>query len=302
MTIQFLRLVHNFCDRDCDNHSDKRLLLSASEREFIFSSDGLPLTPSPDVPPGLLSKVIQAFVAESDDSPYRFWLASCVEAYLRGSTIQEQYFVAQSGLLSYLLEHVSSERIHCAGSLQTSFDLLGEVCKGNVEVLGLLMSKLDEDGFRRLMRVAASNLVDSNVFIRALILSLEKEAAAHAERCTVGKSTRFYLTHAWWDAVSDHDTELEEARHCDNSRPSDWFPPFQERPSATLFSPSSPGIHALSAAATRSPQSSFPSFESVEFTDSARTMARFLNVNRPHLVQALLQVVDLQCINHENIW
>ena len=66
-------------------------------------------------------------MSESDESPYRFWLASCIEAFLRGSSPREQLFVAQSGLLQHLVEEVSTPKLHCAGVLQTSFDLLGEL-------------------------------------------------------------------------------------------------------------------------------------------------------------------------------
>lgn len=33
---------------------------------------------------GLLSKIVDVFMMEPMDSLYRFWLASCVEAFLRG--------------------------------------------------------------------------------------------------------------------------------------------------------------------------------------------------------------------------
>lgn len=33
---------------------------------------------------GLLSKIVDVFMKEPMDSLYRFWLASCVEAFLRG--------------------------------------------------------------------------------------------------------------------------------------------------------------------------------------------------------------------------
>lgn len=33
---------------------------------------------------GLLSKIVDVFMREPMDSLYRFWLASCVEAFLRG--------------------------------------------------------------------------------------------------------------------------------------------------------------------------------------------------------------------------
>ncbi|CAN0487869.1 unnamed protein product, partial [Discosporangium mesarthrocarpum] len=35
---------------------------------------------------GLLSKIVDVLMDEPADSHYRFWLASCVEAYLRGGT------------------------------------------------------------------------------------------------------------------------------------------------------------------------------------------------------------------------
>lgn len=35
---------------------------------------------------GLLSKIVDVFMKEPMDSLYRFWLASCVEAFLRGGT------------------------------------------------------------------------------------------------------------------------------------------------------------------------------------------------------------------------
>jgi Trpc4-associated protein len=87
LCVQYLRLLHNFCDRDCDNYAGRRLLLSVAEREFIFAHPRLPAEYDiSTLPPGLLSKISTAFMGESDESPYRFWLASCIESYLRGSS------------------------------------------------------------------------------------------------------------------------------------------------------------------------------------------------------------------------
>merc|ERR1711935_40426 len=98
LCVQYLRLLHNFCDRDCDNYNGRRLLLSPAERGFIFEDCHIGSTPREisSLSPGLLSKVIAAFVGESDESPYRFWPASCVESYLRGSSSVEQVFVAKT--------------------------------------------------------------------------------------------------------------------------------------------------------------------------------------------------------------
>lgn len=47
---------------------------------------------------------------------------------------QEQLFIAGGGLLPHLVKEITSDGMWCAGSLQTAFDLLGELCKGNRDV------------------------------------------------------------------------------------------------------------------------------------------------------------------------
>lgn len=49
---------------------------------------------------------------------------------------QEQLFISGGGLLPHLVKEIASTGMWCAGSLQTAFDLLGELCKGNREVRG----------------------------------------------------------------------------------------------------------------------------------------------------------------------
>jgi hypothetical protein len=255
LSVQYLRLLHNFCDRDCDNYAGRRLLLSDDERKYVFSGEVWEDGEKPSgLKEGLFSKIIGAFFREPDDSPYRFWLASCAESYLRGSSPHEQLFAAKSGLLRHLVKDIISDRLHCAGSLQTSFDLLGEACKGNSEVLNLLVSSLDEETFRKLMSAAAANLVDSNVFLRSLLLSVERISASRLFKSAdtlkpadpwsdheygpwtghSGSDTRFYLTHSWWDASilpTDPSRRKQLAQKSanemayDDARSSDWFPP-----------------------------------------------------------------------------
>ena len=333
LCVQYLRLLHNFCDRDCDNYGGRRLLLSDAERQFIFE------TSSSDrdydvshLQPGLLSKVIAAFMGESDESPYRFWLASCVESYLRGSSPAEQVFVARSDLLKHLISDITSERLHCAGSLQTSFDLLGELCKGNAEVLRLLVADLDEESFRKLMSVAAANLVDSNVFIRSLLLSLERMSSAnklmplHLDpelfvgrrgkwRSNNGVFSRSYLAHSWWDTclVNMNPDANEETEKCesetksDAARPSDWFPTmgtievYNMKPPESVDAPSV-GLHAgvghfgwvfTPVGDTLSSAAHAP--------NTVERLSWFLAANQTRLLRDLLGVVDLRNINHENI-
>ena len=332
LCVQYLRLLHNFCDRDCDNYAGRRLLLSDDERKFIFEhSPDMPYDIS-DLQPGLLCKIIAAFIGESDESPYRFWLASCVESYLRGSSPAEQVFVARSGLLQHLIDDITSERLHCAGSLQTSFDLLGELCKGNSEVLRLLVHDLDEESFRKLMSVAAANLVDSNVFIRSLLLSLERISSSsqlmplHLDadlfvgrsgkwRSNNGIYSRSYLTHSWWDScLTNLNIEGEEAvvdstseSRNDSSRPSDWFPTigtinaYAMKPPEVVPTPS----NALHDGVGHFGWVFTPVGESLSSAahapNTVERLSWFLAANQTRLLRDLLGVVDLRNINHENI-
>ncbi|CAB9509620.1 potential channel 4-associated protein [Seminavis robusta] len=331
LCVQYLRLLHNFCDRDCDNYPGRHSLLSPSERELIFRKKGGNDYNSFPVEQGLLSKIVEAFARESDESPYRFWLASCIESYLRGSSPGEQVFVARSGLLMHLVEDITSERLHCAGSLQTSFDLLGELCKGNNEVLNLLVSDLDEESFRKFMSVAAANLVDSNVFIRSLWLTLERLSAANRQvalhfdsgmgrgsswRSPIGPSSRYYLTHSWWDTMGvalesegNFDIDNDEDETNDLDRPSDWFP--------TSEVVEAQGMHTWNDLEFISSMSGLNEsvghfgwvFSPVGENLSAATfepntterLSWFLAANQARLLRDLLGVVDLRNINHENI-
>ncbi|CAJ1969482.1 unnamed protein product [Cylindrotheca closterium] len=334
LCVQYLRLLHNFCDRDCDNYAGRRLLLSQGERNHVFER-GNPNDVS-QLQPGLLSKITTALIGEVDESPYRFWLASCIESYLRGSSPAEQVFVAQSGLLKHLVKDITSDFLHCAGSLQTSFDLLGELCKGNSEVIHLLVKDLDEESFRKLMSVAAANLVDSNVFLRSLLLTMERMSASrrlmplHLDpecfamrqgtwKSQSGVDSRAYVTHSWWDTEVKEPSKTEEIngkaenlqtpteRKQDKARASDWFPSsamitaYRMRPPGTI-DPSLTGLH-----------DGVGHFGWV-FTPFGETLATathepntverlswFLAANQTRLLRDLLGVVDLRNINHENI-
>lgn len=58
----------------------------------------------------------------------------CVNLFRPRFRTQEQLFIAGGGLLGHLVQEITSDGVWCAGSLQTAFDLLGELCKGNREV------------------------------------------------------------------------------------------------------------------------------------------------------------------------
>lgn len=151
LKIQFLRLIHNFCDRDYTDNSSKLLLLSEHELRLLNDAEASPIELShPDK--GLLCKIIHTLIRQPADSIYRFWLASCVEAFLRRAAPNEQLFVARTPLLQSLVNEIlNGGGYRSPGSFQSAFDLLGEMTKGNWQTLQLFHRMLSNDQFGRFM-------------------------------------------------------------------------------------------------------------------------------------------------------
>ncbi|KAF0720761.1 Aste57867_40 [Aphanomyces stellatus] len=188
LKIQFLRLIHNFCDRDVQDHSNKLMLLSPDEQRSVHTGDRL----DPDRPQkGLLCKIIDVLCAQPSDSIYRFWLASCVESFLRRASQAEQYFVARTPLLPALLKEILGCGFKPSGSLQSAFDLLGEMTKNNPTTLVLFNASMDDVQFASFMQVVVSNLVDSNVFVRSMLLSVENHPATMAQYPALSRLFKF---------------------------------------------------------------------------------------------------------------
>jgi len=124
---------------------------------------------------GLLNKIIILFNNFHPNSNYRFWLASCVEAFLRGFNECHQIFVAHSGLLFNLLKQILTKQITKSSNVQISYDLIGEIMKFNRHNISFIENIcLKYDWMSQLADHALVNVVDSNVFLRALLLSFER--------------------------------------------------------------------------------------------------------------------------------
>ncbi|KAH3768358.1 hypothetical protein DPMN_169570, partial [Dreissena polymorpha] len=183
LKIQFLRLVHSFCD-----HSDyKHLLLSKSELnevKRINAKAGTLQLPNLDNvnkvlmcrgSKGLLTKIVDVMKKEPTTSTFRFWLARAIESYLRGSTSYcDQVFLMRRGLLQHVASNIVEHEISQKEILQSSFDLLGELIKFNIEAFKTFDTIFTTDEkFEKFISTVNRKLVDSNMFIRSLILSLE---------------------------------------------------------------------------------------------------------------------------------
>lgn len=184
------------------------------------------------------------------------------------------------------------------------------------------------------MSVAASNLVDSNVFIRSLLLSLERMSYGNQFH-DVGSNTdgsganyrewrtvndihfRAFLTHSWWETSvetpSHNSSELDKAAtnseiRRDQIRASDWFP---SKENSTDNAEQHQQPHMSNGGDFREsigrfgwvykPEANASTNTMGHSPDSIDRMAWFLTANRTRLLRDLLEVVNLNNINHENI-
>ena len=176
LRVQYLRLVHNFFDSDFLFNNNKKLLLSKAERKLLNTLPGRNLLDASyfhNKQRGLMNELMIIHKSDKVETPFKFWLSLCIEAYARGSTGQEQIFLARGGIVSALLQIIRENRTNATQTLQSTFDLLGEVVRFNKLCIELVNGAMDDMEFTQFMDVVLSNLVEGNVFLTALYVSLE---------------------------------------------------------------------------------------------------------------------------------
>ncbi|CAH3021733.1 unnamed protein product [Porites evermanni] len=182
LKIQFLRLVHSFCDR----HENKHLLLTpkeVDELQELYVQNDLELPESlPNTnrklcctgEKGLLTKILETLIECPATAPLRFWLSRAIEGFLRGrASVGDQLFLIKRGLLEHLVDHITSDELKPKEILQSSFDLLGELMKFNPFAFKRFDQVISDKQFEKFVSILTSNVVDSNMLIRCLVLSQE---------------------------------------------------------------------------------------------------------------------------------
>ncbi|PAA90164.1 hypothetical protein BOX15_Mlig011780g2 [Macrostomum lignano] len=183
--IQLLRLIHSFCDHA--NWSHRRLLLCQSElAELRCINASLPAPDRVDgltsvdrslmcrKEPGLLVRMVEVLQHEPSTSTFRFWLARAVESYLRcQGAYCDQVLLIRRGLLSHVASTLIEVDSPSREVVQSGFDLLAELLKFNEQAVRELDGQLGEAGSNRLCQLASANLVDSNMFLRSAMLSID---------------------------------------------------------------------------------------------------------------------------------
>lgn len=184
LKIQVLRLIHNFCDKE--GGSDvKRLLLSKDEA----TEAGIKIESNmpgynyivKEEEHGLLHKLVESFMKISKSNSSKFWLATSIESYLRGSTSSERNLVIKWGLFDYVIDSILYEKqggevAKSTDSFQIYFDILSELIKFNRDGFFRFNQRMkaNPEEFKMLMDHVMTRLIDSNVFIRSICLSIGK--------------------------------------------------------------------------------------------------------------------------------
>ncbi|KAJ8257843.1 hypothetical protein GJAV_G00190330 [Gymnothorax javanicus] len=182
--IQFLRLLQSFSD----HHENKYLLLNSqelSELSAISLKANIPEVEALvntdrslvcDGKKGLLTRLLAVMKREPADSSFRFWQARAVESFLRGATsYADQVFLLKRGLLEHILFCIIDSGCKSRDVLQSYFDLLGELMKFNIDAFRRFNKYVNtEEKFQIFLSQINSSLVDSNMLVRCIVLSLDR--------------------------------------------------------------------------------------------------------------------------------
>ena len=123
---------------------------------------------------GLLLKMVLKYLCECYFSTPKFWLASCIEVMIRGNNQFFQYYIVKLGLMPCLLYDIIYNKHDSLQIMQLSFDILGELIKfnrGNFFLMNYYFVDNNEFSIFTKKIIAKETLVDSNVFLRSIILS-----------------------------------------------------------------------------------------------------------------------------------
>lgn len=147
---------------------------------------------------GLICKLTKVLTKNhgrlSQDSTRRHLLSGCIESFLRGASCAQKTLISQEGLLVHLLDELSrSTKVpgQWAQFRQTSFDLLGQLIKWNRSLFNMMneMFRRDPKLLPNLLKAVSDRLVDSNVFVRSLVISLERFRCEDYIASTHGESS-----------------------------------------------------------------------------------------------------------------
>ncbi|XP_076823159.1 short transient receptor potential channel 4-associated protein-like isoform X1 [Clavelina lepadiformis] len=179
--IQYLRLIHSIAD----NHSNRYHLLSISEFENLTAIAARKHLPLPDDlksfdksllysgEKGILTSILDRLKIEPATSLVRFWITRALEAFLRGTPcLLSQAFLIERKMIEDSVELLIAHKPKHEMIVQGVFDFLSTIMKFNLEGFQRFESVLDCSAkVIFLLDQVESHLVDSNMFIRCIVLT-----------------------------------------------------------------------------------------------------------------------------------
>lgn len=174
----------------CPIHADCRICDATPAQESTAREpEGGKKKFVPNVERGLMMKIVgilmKTLSSDEVNIGRRYLLSGCVETFQRCASMAEKTFVGRQGLVEHLVRQLCESfklMSHKNQFRQTSFDLLGHLVKWNRDLFGLMNELLTREHavFSQLLEVVSERLIDSNVFVRSIALSLERFRAEDA--------------------------------------------------------------------------------------------------------------------------
>lgn len=141
-----------------------------------------------------MNKIITLLNKTDGNSSFHFWLSSCVESFIRGFNYSDQVFVAHGGLLYHLLDLAVGKKITKPNNIQITYDLMGEIIKFNHHNMMFFEMLCKEFGWSQILfEQVEQNVVDSNVFLRSIMLTIEKFDATNISKVKISIILLFNL-------------------------------------------------------------------------------------------------------------
>eukprot|EP00040_Diaphanoeca_grandis_P022110 m.118286 g.118286 ORF g.118286 m.118286 type:complete len:879 (+) comp28650_c0_seq3:163-2799(+) len=186
---QFLALTRHYCHTG-NEHWKRRTMYSALElshlrtlaEEYELENcefEELPLDCQNTLcqgNKGLLSRLAHTYMHEDCNEEDLRLLAKSIEGYLRGAPTVDRLFLIKQGFLKSCVSNLLTEAAaeNRQETLQSLLDLLGALVKNSSIALNILDDLLCDTQFEAIMSLVTSNLIGSNVFLRALCLTVHR--------------------------------------------------------------------------------------------------------------------------------
>ncbi len=131
---------------------------------------------------------MRAFLDEPLASPFRLFLAGCIESFLRAAPAADRLLLGRMGLLAHVVTAIAGASD--SNSMQCLFDLLAELLRFCPPAVASLDATAGRD---RLLAAAQASLVASNVFVRVLCLTTHSSPTTPCGRFVCDSDSRLRL-------------------------------------------------------------------------------------------------------------